>query len=105
MDLILVQDWNGLNAGSFFIRNTEVMQLFIDFWNDPVLINYAHKNWQLRDQDLFLHLIFQHPSLRKRIGWVQQNIFNAFSYDIPKVVWRLGDLIVHFPGCGWGSSH
>ena len=101
IDILVTQDWNGLNAGSFFVRNTPMMQLFVDFWNDPILIDYAHQNWLLRDQDLFLHLIFQHPTLRKRVGWVQQNTFNAYAEGSDTIAWRPGDLVVHFPSCGY----
>src|SRR5947207_14783202 len=101
IDLIVAQDFNGLNAGSFFIRNTPTMKLFVDLWNDPILVDYAYKNWLLRDQDLFLHFIFQHPTLRKRVGWMQQNTFNGYAGGLGNAAWRPGDLIIHFPGCGY----
>jgi hypothetical protein len=77
------------------------MQLFVDLWNDPILIDYAHKHWLLRDQDLFLHLIFEHPTLRKKIGWVHQNTFNAYADGPETVAWQPGDLMIHFPSCGY----
>jgi hypothetical protein len=102
IDLILSQDLGGLNDGSFFIRNTETMQLFLDFFNDPLLIDFADEHqWSHWDQDLFLHLIFHHPKLRRRIGWVDQNTFNSFWEDGPSGSWRPGDLVVHFPSCAY----
>ena len=104
IDALVVQDMNGLNAGSFFIRNTPVMRLFVDFWNDPILIEFANERYALKDQDLFLHLIFQHPELRQRVGWVQQNVFNAYTQGGEDIIWRPGDLAVHFASCGYGLS-
>lgn len=110
IDIIATQDQNGLNAGSFFIRNTPTMRLFVSLWSDPLFVNYAHENWVLRDQDLLVHLIFQHPKLRQRIGWVDRNVFNAYAGkpDAKPYAgrpnsssgWREGDLVIHFPSCG-----
>jgi galactosyl transferase GMA12/MNN10 family len=104
IDIICVQDRNGLNLGSFFIRNSETMQLFVDLWSDPILVNFAETHWLLKEQDLFLHLIFEHPKLRKRIGWVHQSVFNAYANGNEGEVWQPGDLVVHFPDCSYRPS-
>src|ERR1700685_709558 len=101
IDIIVAQDWNGLNIGSLFIRNTPAMRLFLDFWNDPILIDHASQNWLLQEQDLLLHLIFQHPELRKRVGWVYLNVINGYPYGEDPFGWELGDLVIHFPSCGY----
>ena len=99
IDIICVQDKAGFNAGSFFIRNNEIMQLLVDLWSDPLLVEYADRYWFHKEQDLFLHLIFEHPKLRKRIGWIRQNVINAYHESTEGDQWELGDLVVHLPNC------
>jgi hypothetical protein len=96
IDLLFTEDFNGLNAGSFFLRNTPLVSSFVDFYSDPVLISHADKNWLLRDQDLLLHLLARHPSIYKRTGWVDQRVFNSYAGN-----WERGDLVVHFVSCGY----
>jgi mannan polymerase II complex MNN11 subunit len=102
IDIICVQDKNGLNAGSFLVRNSKIMQLFLDLWSDPILVDFANANWLLKEQDLLLHLIFQHPTLRNRIGWVPQNMLDSYASNVDGVAWQSGDLVVHFPDCSYG---
>lgn len=104
IDIICVQDIAGLNAGSFFIRNSKMMHLFVDLWSDPILVDFAHTHWRLKEQDLFLHLIFEHPKLRNRIGWVPQILFNSYPDGDEQGLWHPGDFIIHFPNCWYGSS-
>jgi galactosyl transferase GMA12/MNN10 family len=99
IDLICAQDANGLNLGSFFIRNTELMRMFVDMWSDILLIDHAERHWVLKEQDLLLHLIYQHPKLRRRVGWVQQYVINAYADGDEAVKWKPGDLAIHFPDC------
>ena len=47
IDLIITQDQNGLNAGSFFIRRSEFTKIFIDMWADPF---YVHGNSHRRKE-------------------------------------------------------
>jgi hypothetical protein len=48
IDIIIAQDQNGLNAGSFFIRRSEWSRMFIDMWAEPT---YVEKNWLAQEQD------------------------------------------------------
>jgi hypothetical protein len=77
------------------------MQLLIDFWKDPILVDHAARNWLLQEQDLLLHLIFQLPTLRKRVGWVHLNVINGYPDEEETLGWRSGDLVIHFPSCGY----
>jgi hypothetical protein len=78
------------------------MKLFIDLWNDPILITYAEDHFRLKEQDLFLHLIFEHPHLREKVGFVKQRMINAYQdTDDEKVRWHPGDIVTHFPNCGY----
>jgi galactosyl transferase GMA12/MNN10 family len=100
VDLLITQDSNGLNAGSFFIRNTALTRLILDFYLDPLLLDHADTHFPLRDQDLLVYLVFQHPELRKRVGWVRQNVFNAYPDGAAEEKYWSGDLVVHFVSCG-----
>jgi hypothetical protein len=74
------------------------MKFFIDLWNDPILIAYAQDHFRLREQDLFLHLIFEHPHLREKVEFVKQRMINACEdMDDEKVRWHPGDIVIHFP--------
>jgi len=99
IDIICVQDANGLNAGSFFIRNSPTAQLLVDLWSDSILVDFADRHWPLREQALFHHFIYSHPKLRRRIGWVNQTLINAYPENWEGEPWRPGDLVVHFPNC------
>jgi mannan polymerase II complex MNN11 subunit len=100
IDLICMEDKNGLNAGSFFIRNSEVMRLFVDLWSDSLLLEYSERNFRHKEQDLLLHLILEHPTLRERVGFVDQRVINSYQdMDDEAVRWHSGDLVAHFPNC------
>lgn len=101
IDIICVEDKAGLNLGSFFIRNTEIMKLFIELWNDPILTTIAHGKFKNKEQDLFLHLILHHAKIRERVAFIPQRIINSYQdMDDERVRWHPGDLVVHFPNCG-----
>ena len=77
------------------------MRLFVDIWNDPILIGVAEGKFSLKEQDLLLHLILEHPKLRERVGFIPQRIINAYQ-DLEweeDVFWHPGDLVVHFVNC------
>ncbi|KAF5096735.1 hypothetical protein D0Z00_002687 [Geotrichum galactomycetum] len=76
IDLIIDQDYWGLNAGSFFIRRSNLIELLLDFWADPVFIN-----------------------LRERIGIVPQRMLNSYIADELWSGFDEGDLTIHFAGC------
>jgi mannan polymerase II complex MNN11 subunit len=105
IDFICVQDANGLNAGSFFVRNSKTAKLILDLWSERILVNFANDHWSLREQALFHHLIYNHPTLRKRIGWVNQTMINAYPDGWEGEAWQPGDLVVHFPNCWFSTSH
>jgi hypothetical protein len=77
------------------------MKLFVDLWTDPILVDFADTHWLLKEQDLLLHLIFDHPYLRNRIGWVHQSLFNGYATEQDGVAWQPGDLAIHFPDCAY----
>jgi hypothetical protein len=56
IDLIISQDHNGLNAGSFMLRRSEFTRLLIDMWNDPY---FVMQNFHKQEQGVLV--CFQHP--------------------------------------------
>lgn len=62
IDIIVAQDQNGLNAGSFFIRRSEWSRMFIDMWAEPT---YVEKNWLAQEQSAMVS--FPLVPLAKRV--------------------------------------
>jgi len=96
VELIVAQDHGGLNAGSFFIRNSEMMKLFVDLWSDPLIVEKT-PSWVQREQQALTYLIEHHPQLRERVGYVDQRLIDGYVEGAGE--WREGDLLVHFAGC------
>ncbi|KAI5779726.1 galactosyl transferase GMA12/MNN10 family-domain-containing protein [Geopyxis carbonaria] len=97
VDLILAQDQNGVNAGSFFIRRSAWTQMLLDFWADPMFIN---TDWVALEQDALAHLIYTHPIIRNNVGLVVQNLINAYPLtNVHEMGYSPGDLVVHIAGC------
>jgi hypothetical protein len=94
--LIISQDHAGLNAGSFFIRNSPMMKLFIDLWSDSLIVERTPP-WAQREQDALTYMIVNHPYLLERVGFVRQRLINA--YVIGLHMWVEGEFLVHFAGC------
>lgn len=55
IDLIVTQDQNGLNAGSFWIRRSEFSRMFIDMWADPF---FVRENWIAQEQDAMVSVFY-----------------------------------------------
>lgn len=58
IDIIVSQDHNGLNAGSFMLRRSKFTQLFVDFWSDPM---FMVKDWPGKEQDTLV--CYHHTSV------------------------------------------
>lgn len=58
IDLIVTQDQNGLNAGSFWIRRSEFSRMFMDMWADPF---YVRQGWVAQEQDAMVSCLRLSP--------------------------------------------
>lgn len=97
IDLIVSQDLNGLNAGSFLIRRSQFTRMLLDMWADPLFTN---ADWIALEQDSLAHLIFSHPMIREHVGFVEQHLINSYPYPgIKNGGFVDGGLVVHFAGC------
>lgn len=96
IDIIVAQDHNGLNAGSFFIRRSAFTKWLLDMWSDPAFIN---AKWPGQEQDALLKMVVNHKSVRDHVGYVNQRVLNAYPVGGSNMGWFTGDLVVHFAGC------
>jgi chemotaxis protein histidine kinase CheA len=97
IDLVLCQDFFGLNAGSFFIRRSAFTNLLLDLWDDPM---YVKAEFVRREQDALIHMFLNHANIQEHVGLVPQRLLNSYS-DNPEWVWSFveGDFVIHFAGC------
>lgn len=97
IDIVLCQDFFGLNAGSFFIRRSSFSALLLDLWDDPL---YVKANFVRREQDALINMFLYHESVQQHVGLVPQRLLNSYA-DKPEWVWAYveGDFVVHFAGC------
>ncbi|KAK9467509.1 galactosyl transferase GMA12/MNN10 family-domain-containing protein [Lipomyces arxii] len=96
IDIIISQDYHGLNAGSMFFRRTDFTMSLLDMWLDPI---YVERKFERLEQDALNHLIVHHPSIREHVGIVNQRAINAYPGGDMAAGWHTGDLVIHFAGC------
>ena len=97
IDLVICQDFFGLNAGSFFIRRSQFTDMLLDLWDDPM---YIKAEFVRREQDALMHLFLNHENVQQHVGLVPQRLLNSYQ-DKPEWVWSFkdGDFVIHFAGC------
>ncbi|KAF5098285.1 hypothetical protein D0Z00_002085 [Geotrichum galactomycetum] len=97
IDLVLCQDFFGLNAGSFFIRRSAFTNILLDLWDDPM---YIEAEFVYREQEALIHMFLNHVNIQEHVGLVPQRLLNSYSDD-PQWVWTFveGDFVIHFAGC------
>jgi len=113
--LLISHDQNGLNAGSFFLRRSNWTQIFLELWNDPILM--LEKKWWAHEQDALVHLFLHHHQFMKHhVGIAAPKEFNAYVPDdinreslstninLEADFWQPYDLVIHFAGC-WSFPH
>ncbi|KAI9783523.1 MAG: hypothetical protein M1839_003693 [Geoglossum umbratile] len=96
IDVIIGQDQNGFNAGSFLLRRSFFTRFLLEIWVDPLFLT---RDTPGREQDAILDLYLQHPIVREHTGLVEMHWFNAYSVGGPEMGWRDGTVAVHFAGC------
>ncbi|KAH0543464.1 hypothetical protein FGG08_002229 [Glutinoglossum americanum] len=101
IDILVAQDQNGINAGSFMIRRSLFSRFLLDMWTEPLFMSLDAPG---REQDALMNFFLEHPIVREHTGLVEMRMFNAYSVGPPGYGWRDGDLAVHFAGC-WVDHH
>lgn len=92
-DLIITEDWNGMNAGQFFLKNND--------WSLSLLERvYARKdllNHKFSEQQAIVE-----ESIGGRVKIVPRSTFNSYGFWIPPNYttfdYKKGDFLIHFPG-------
>ncbi|KAF2423289.1 hypothetical protein EJ08DRAFT_596244 [Tothia fuscella] len=96
IDMLIAQDHNGINAGSFFLRRSKYTQWLLDMWSDPF---FMKMDWAGKEQDTLLHFIKHHRTFREHVGLLKQRVANAYPEGGDEMRWQKDDLVVHLAGC------
>ncbi|EXJ67369.1 mannan polymerase II complex MNN10 subunit [Cladophialophora psammophila CBS 110553] len=78
IDIIIPQDCDGFNLGSFFVRRSPFTDRLLDLWWDPVLYEQKHMEWEHKEQDALEHLYASQPYLRTHFAFIPQRKVNSF---------------------------
>lgn len=111
-NLIVTNDWNGLNNGVFLVR---VNTWAIDLFTTTLAFRYYRPETALRfTEQSAMEIVIKEPRFGREVQWVPQQWFNAYDrvggphiyasqalfaeIDITNA--RRGDFLVHFAGIG-----
>lgn len=92
-DLIIAKDHNGINAGSFLIRNNERSRAFLR--RVYAAKQFLHHVWW--EQAAMMDLLAKEPELIK-VKYVSQQLLNFYYSPSEHVNIRESSLVVHCPG-------
>lgn len=92
--VIMAGDANGFNAGSFFVRRTDLMDVIFDIWGRGIGKSLGTHNYQ--EQAAFQHLMVVLPSLQQRVVYFNKKKINAYPMEYKE---NDNNLAVHFAGC------
>lgn len=95
INFLVAGDHNGLNAGSFFLRQSEWAEMFLDLWRDPL---YVERDWPGREQDAMIPVIQHHKFVSNYVGIVPQWLINSYWEGPENIIRHENDLIVHIAG-------
>ena len=125
IDIIIPQDCDGFNLGSFFVRRSAFTDRLLDMWWDPVLYEQKHMEWEHKEQDALEHLYASQPYLRTHFAFIPQRKINSFppgacgGFPKPDQKGEEGksnldpkfhyneherDFMVNMAGCEWGRD-
>ncbi|KAJ5700099.1 hypothetical protein N7536_003112 [Penicillium majusculum] len=100
VELIITQDSENLNPGSFILKNGEYARFFLDAWFDPLYRNYNFAKAETHGLD---HIMQWHPTVLARAALVPQRILSSYSHGSPGAsldgTYKDGDLVIQFHGC------
>lgn len=87
-DMIATKDENGLNCGSFLLRNSEGARRLLDAtWNRTALIH--HQWWEQGA----MHVVLQQQPDIAIVKFIDQRAINSYVEN-----WQPGDLVIHLAG-------
>ncbi|KAI5465853.1 galactosyl transferase GMA12/MNN10 family-domain-containing protein [Mariannaea sp. PMI_226] len=78
VNMLLSQDCDGFNLGSFFVRRGEWIDQLLDVWWDPVVYEQKHIEWVHDEQDALAQMYSTQPWVRQHVGFLPQRLINSF---------------------------
>ncbi|KAL4792138.1 galactosyl transferase GMA12/MNN10 family-domain-containing protein [Aspergillus venezuelensis] len=100
IDLVLTNDAEDLNTGSFVLRQGDFARFLLDTWFDPLYRSYNFAKAELHSLE---HIVQWHPTVLALLALVPQRVINSYSKDSPGAgvdgTYKDGDLVVRFFGC------
>ncbi|ORY43336.1 hypothetical protein BCR33DRAFT_717563 [Rhizoclosmatium globosum] len=105
MDILIARDISlAMNAGSFFVRNSEwTRQVFIPEWK-MYADHPEHNDHSWQEQWALMRMYDDEKNDTTKhlyqLDQRRQNLFNAFTFG-PEPTYKPGDFVVHAPSMGW----
>lgn len=87
-DLVIAEDHNGINCGSFLLRNSQRAVEFLKMVSDRR--EFDHHPWW---EQAAMGAIIREHACEIRVRTLPLRTFNA-----PESLWKPGDLVFHAPG-------
>lgn len=113
IQLVLSQDCDGFNLGSFFIRRSIWSDRLMDAWWDPVMYEQKHMEWEHKEQDALEYLYSSQPWIRSSVAFLPQRAINSFPEGAcadlapdPGIHYEQSgrDFVVNMAGCQFGRD-
>lgn len=114
INLIVSQDCDGFNLGSFLVRRSQWTVQLLDFWWDPISYEQMHLVWEHKEQDSLEYIYTNLPWVRPHVAFVPAPKMNALP---PNTCTSKGekhsmihydqddrDFLVNMAGCEWGRD-
>lgn len=114
INLIVSQDCDGFNLGSFLVRRSQWTVQLLDFWWDPISYEQMHLVWEHKEQDSLEYIYTNLPWVRPHVAFVPARKMNALP---PNTCTSKGekhsmihydqddrDFLVNMAGCEWGRD-
>lgn len=98
VDVVIAQDHNELNAGSFMLRRSLFTEHLLDIWGDHFYWRYLGGVLVQKEQSVLNHLVSERHSFKRHIGVIPLGIINAYPIG-GDLGWREGRVAIHFAGC------
>jgi hypothetical protein len=105
VDIIIANDCNGFNAGSFFIRKSNWTIDFIQKWKAMEYRDDFPNAALWREQAALVHLYnINELQAKEHIYIVPQKDINSYAGSYCGHGYQPGDLVVHSPGMGYHNG-
>lgn len=114
--LVVPQDCDGFNLGSFFVRRSAWTDRLLDVWWDPVAYEQRHMQWEHKEQDALEYLYTNQPWIRPHTAFIRQRAVNSFPPGAcgeakenegehgAHYSQKERDFLVNMAGCEWGRD-